>query len=742
MGWKTIKNDVFIEVTRDYKEGSNERVYTRDLDSNQILDRRPVFRVGSRNLKYYVLNFEKVYDYNGLSKELKSLDNSITLNLSISYNFQFQKDPSNELLNLFFKLRGSQKQLNFLSDWIDEFSAGQPSFVIKYFERKEELLQYLTNKAQRLGLKLEIVIQEDKKNEVGYLQVSGQVVVRVKDYYGKIPLNYEIDLDIEPSKKSKATLALAAKDGLKDKIERCIKRTVQNEKNLSLHSMSFETSSTVRELVELALVELLKEDGLLLSFCTLEIDLKKPKTRVQLNLKVDCITRNKHTISVDHALILTLMDYGVFLSSGVKDIEKWAKEELERVTQDYTFERNFTDLIINFDDELIKNKMREETQAIGFEIKQLILIPNLEKIIPNYVSFDTADYEFSLKMNDMKVKLNIIFNARIKDLSKISILISPKSNAHTIVKRIKDFVVNEVSLFMHDIEPDDFYKYFDRPNEVGDIPIAEQLKNKVQQKTQNQFGLEVSDIICKSPDTELIRSFNKLIGHSTVLEIKNKTETIDFKIPFDVINVDRNGWFIFKAKISALNGASVLDLLKNIKDRMEKFVVYRIENKLSHDFSRVKSSEFIKAFLVTLIKGVEVIREDFGLTIKLSESWVRGASQSELAFIERMKIQREYEKQLELEQAKYHNEIMKAKYEGELRRAKAIMNAKNSNADDLLDDPDEVNQAYDEVLKKLPDPTDLREDIENMNSQGGIGESNSSEKSQSTKKKKTKNKKS
>jgi len=691
------------EVDATYKPLIEENIFYEDAKTKQLFYKKPFSFAKARDWKYYAVNLEKTYEYVGFQKQLQSLDRSLETTLIINLKYQFSQN-----LNLDFLRKALAKGANdtiiienYLNGWIEEFDSSTSNFINKFYTLESKFIDHIIKEAKAIGIRIELTTKLKGDDIEELSTVEGKVLVRSKDYFGKTKLKYSVDFEIINAEKSKALQALSKANHVQKSIERNIKATIVS-KDITLSDLHFETNTKVRNTLENELTPVLNKDGLKLTFLNIETETdKKPLIKKEIKYSIESTTKDNHSVVIDHVLRFTLEDLGKYYSSGIKDIELWVKDRLKGYTQDYIFQQEFTDLVIGFDDTTIKTKIEDAAKKVGYQIKQLVVLPDLQKIIPKHIDFEIGeDYEFSTKLDELKVKLNIIISGNIKDVSKIAWLIGPNTTSEFVLQKIKGAVLKEMRQYMHTINPEDFYMRFNvGTNEYGK-PIAEELQEKIRAKLKGTFGILDADVICKQLGTDLQKQLQSLRGVTYPIHIESKSGEIKFKYLFYVNDVDSEGWTAFKVKCDGLRGRDAKELLKDIANRVKIYAESRLDE-FSYDYRSVKSIDFQGRLAGFVVEGIRETKQEFGLSITLSKSIERLANSLEI----------ELRNQKEQQQAN-DNKIMKKLEEQRIKKTDALLEQELKHfGDKYIDDEKGIEEELDELKKGVMPRRNLEDDI-------------------------------
>jgi hypothetical protein len=658
MAFRLIPQDILIkEVGKEYTLLSREKKFYLDNTSGEVFEKRPFGFSITRDWKYFVVDLERIYSYKGLLKKVEELDDSIFIQLTVNYKLKLLPEINTRFLQDLIASEKSHLSLmnTLISDWIDEYTNNHSGFMKNFVSTKHGLEDFLAAKAFSKGIALEVVVGL-KKDSGDFHNIQGEVPIRVLDYAGKVNLGFNIDLEVSEINQVKGVFTLSASQNLKRKIGKYIRNILKKHVDLNLHTLCFETNTTVRKIVESKLSELLSADGLSPLFLDLTVEVgDMPPQREQYEYTIEGVNNNSYKIKVNHILRLTLIDLGKYFSSGVKNLDSWLESELKRFTQDYIFEKEFTELVVNFDEKEIKENMKKEVEKIGFEVKQLTTVPDLQKILPKYIEFEIGDqHQFPTK-RELNVKINVFVSGKVMNISRLQGLLSPKTTAETLQKKMKEAVLGVAKRFIRALEPEDFYMRFEITSD-GAESESEKLESLIKEKLREDFGVETTEVTCKVLETDLIKVYNALLGDTYLINVESRSGEIVYDIPFDVVGVSEEGWHVFKAKSNALKKEP-----KSILQQIAKRMKYYIEMRLS-DYWEYKllnnNEEAMTEILTHLSNGLKRMRKEFGLKIVCSEAWNSKRSPRELAI--RKESQMKREKESEIKEMIYNKKVKDA----------------------------------------------------------------------------------
>ena len=685
MGFRIVQKTPFIKkVNHDYVPESQEVLFYRDNHSGVIFRRKR--RFGSSTARDpYAVNVEKIHEQRGFQKTIEDLDGSKVVPLLINCKFQFTADLDLELVRKLITAQQEDRNLleEFLFQWIEEYINDTPDFIRNFIKKRTALSSYLEDRASVLGVKLEVVIK--LKNDPGdHHTITGEMDIRAGDYSGKVRLAYNVDLELISGFRIQAVMALSNAHYLEGKIKKGIRDAINKIEKIKMQALVYSTHAVLLGSVENKLKEVLKDEGFLPVFVDLQVDTGDlPSEYEQINYPVTCVTKNGHEVLIDHKLILHLVDLGKYFAAEVGDLREWIEQELLRTTQVDIFEKDFTSLMVNFNDSKIKSQMKSAVEAIGYEIKQLITIPDLQKIIPKSVEIEIGEgIEFATKRDEHKVKLGVVITGQINDVSKLTWLLSPNLRAQTIIEKTRDAVINVIRQFMHSLEPEKFYMGFDLADNEHKVSPSDRLISAIEEKLKSDFGIIRPDIICKRLETNLIKKITDLHGRSYQVKIALESMDLRYEIPVEVSHVDTLGWSTFKAKCDGLRNKDPIELLKEISVRVKHMVEPFLKDWLSEKEKPVHQ-EFREKMNELLGVASKAICREFGLVVIFSNAWICEPDSKEILKAEKIKAALDTDKK-----------ILKRLEDARLERAKAIINQHTNSSGVYIEDEKELEDKF------------------------------------------------
>jgi hypothetical protein len=686
---------LFKEVTSSTVPHSTEKLFYVNKNTGKIYERKPIFF--QNDLTYYIVNSDEEFSYRGLKKEISELDNSYIVNVIINYKIKIKNNPSIDLVRLLMSENSIEKVLNNkILRWVNDFASNEPTFIKRFFSLQKQFIKYIEDQSTKLGISIELAISLDERETISKpINFSGNLSLRVYDYFGQVPLSYNLELEAILEKQDDARVSLFNKNVLKEGIENAIKTAIQSNEKINLHFLYYKLQNEIRETIFRKLETYLDKFGFKPAFINMDIQLQNlPPQREQLEYSIKCVIKGKYDVTVNHNLILNLKNLGTYFSSNVMNLNDSVKQELERITQDYLFDQEFTSLATQFDSQLIKDEMSKEMDKIGYEVKQLITVPKLEGIIPDYFSFEVGkDCEFATQQDDVRVKLNIIVSGKIKDVDVLKKYLNPSVTSENIIEKMKDAVVNTTRHFLHGIDPERFYMRFDYSGESKELPLSELLKSKLIEMLSNEFGGDTLEIIPKQMETDLVIQLKKIRGVSYSFVFQNFSRFIIFECTFNVVGVAKDGWYLFKAKCDANVGKDDQQLLQEISQTMKNYIEMHLDTFSAYDFKIIKDIGFMKQIYELLHSSISVVQTEYGLIVQVSQGLKRLPSPLEKKLQEKQEVYDDTRK-LEIDNEIKKLEIIKT---SEREKIKLLLDKEKT----ILQNEDLDEQEISDQLQKL-----------------------------------------
>jgi len=321
------------------------------------------------------------------------------------------------------------------------------------------------------------------------------------------------------------------------------------------------------------------------------------ETFINLSQQVMAKTRDGQNVEIDHTLALTLEDPIKFKLSGKKDFRSWLRSRLEQHTLNAVIEKSYAEVIINMQDSIIRDPMKQDCRAVGYNLKQLITVPGLDK---ERFYFETANdknpanTEFVTKDSRLKIPVNMVVEGRL-DLhdKRTSKHIVP---GFDIIASLRSSVISHARAFINTQYPEDCF---------SDNAFDEKLAKEIRTQLMNEYGFRELGLIVKYLENEMSERLRKLMERPFKAELRADWSEKKYFLWFKVEGVVKDGWFAFQST----NYKSTEEELADIS----KLVSSWIENDILRSTDNIKGELIVGSF--NQVK--KRVALEFGLAIRL-----------------------------------------------------------------------------------------------------------------------------
>jgi hypothetical protein len=625
-----------IDCSKPPDISHSEKLVIIDAKTGDVLPKKPL--ISFRELRCYVVSTQQYATCEILDCQIRDI---ATLKRALSFNITYQAScksgKEQDIVKALFKGGHPHEVLEqFFKQYLQDFAQQKNNgdhFIDDYFcSWKEKAEEHLNKRAnQEINyLILELRLSLTDADKIKPLQINSEFFpVRVKDYGEELRLkikeamlqvNEDNKINIVANNNRSSELQL-----LQEQIGAFLRE------NVTLHEFCYQLESFLRDKLIVHLNdEVLLKNGRKISSLYLEscdTAALRPEESSLFKYKIECTIKDCPTpIGVEHEVLMKLDDLGKYRAAKINDLETWFKEKVKTITQTTLLEQRYADLILDFDSneaqiELdIKNAVEQKANSIGYAVKHLFVIPNLDPIIikRDGISFEETN-EFVTYDARVRVKLSIVVNAEINCLENLKIYLNPKTN---LSEEIKKVVTEQARLIIHKIEPERFYMRFwpspDNPNEVS---VEQELREGISAKLTDVFQLENITITPK-PDSKddplaerlhtLQEGFHDFTVETFPLREAGHEESVIFDGKFKIWAVDQFGWYTFQLhnyqskvkEIADIRSVLEQDIKANMETVPSQFIRYR-DQKTKNEIHKIFNS------------SVEKITAQFGLVVEI-----------------------------------------------------------------------------------------------------------------------------
>ena len=519
-----------------------------------------------------------------------------------------------------------------IRQWVDEFIGGRRGdFIHRYFELKSDLLSKLIARARdEMGLDLQMRVSLDgETRSFSVLEFTvDPLLVRVKDYHEPQHLKINCQLEIDPDTKIYANVYRRRAGELKDAIGPQARSFFEH--NVTLEQFYDDLNHPdVIEPFKKVLNERLRLEGRRVGFFHLSStssDSALKQFEFELDVKVK-LQEFPEQITISNHARMKRRNIAVYKAKGSRKLNEWLTEQLSQIIPDVLFYEKYIDLLIDFHREdteegngstlkrTIRNRLSNEAQKIGYELKYLTTIPNVKPL--TWLDFFTITVEgkFETNISNFFVKLSIPITVRLQTLEDEKVR-SRLNRLEDIPELMRKKAHTVVSQFLHTVDPERFYTTFLFPNPEkypNKQAIEQEIIDRITEVLEQSFAAEIASIVPKIVDTEPIIRWRELQEKVCDFDFEvtplRGGEPIKFKGKFQVEHIAENGWYKFesrKATIDDIRKYLEADLCAKLKTASKEELLF-------------KGNRHLQALHDEIDKfAVKAIEEVYGIVIKLT----------------------------------------------------------------------------------------------------------------------------
>jgi len=266
-------------------------------------------------------------------------------------------------------------------------------------------------------------------------------------------------------------------------------------------------------------------------------------------------------VVINNKLLLSRRSLALYNANGAPQLDKWVEERLNRIIPDVLFDAKYIDLLLKFDSFKVKieTRLREAAAVIGYEVKQLISIPDLPPLKWLDPFLVKVEEDFETRQPRSYVKLSIVATIRFKTLAEKKIR-DYLNRRQDVQKLMRDDIFQLTSQYLHGIEPEHFYTYFyfkDDPKGPDDKTVEMTLHDGIKEMLEKKYGAEVIEVIPKMDETYVIINLmilrEKPCNFSVSVTPSDGGAPITFRGKFSVEGVNPGSWHVFLSRRFAVD---------------------------------------------------------------------------------------------------------------------------------------------------------------------------------------------
>ncbi len=225
-------------------------------------------------------------------------------------------------------------------------------------------------------------------------------------------------------------------------------------------------------------------------------------------------------ILVKNKIKMTLQNRRRYMEKQGPSLAVWLDESLQNIFRDVLFEVNYSDFVINFKeyDRMVQDKVREESQSIGYKLDRLVIEPQLEyeEILQ---PIRVTNFLIPVQVYDCDLALNLILHldTEINETLKRQAILSRMDESQLkeqIQTHVQKYVSETVSL-------EQFYYELKATVQSG---LFNELTSIVQKAGRAIKSLKIDfqdePALAKHHETTIEHSFEEMVGDQFKGKIK------------------------------------------------------------------------------------------------------------------------------------------------------------------------------------------------------------------------------
>jgi hypothetical protein len=403
-------------------------------------------------------------------------------------------------------------------------------------------------------------------------------------------------------------------------------------------------------------------------------------------------------------MVMNLIDARRFRMAQISNLDKWLKEQLDRIVQNILIEKTFAQLLQKFDENEIQKRLSEEVYHIGYAVKQLISVPDIEMIqLKDGFTFNTEDGNspetpslYNTRDRRLPVSLDATVKGKISSFDgNISDHLKPQVN---LVSVMRTQVIETIRHFIQGITPERFYLHFSSKYK-GEIAFEVELEQKVALLLEQNFNVKNLSVIISPLDTLLTKRFHGLESKFGKFECQSMSERVKYDVKFSVRNVHPDGWYTFKSKKYDDTPEGTEDELREIGKTLKSYMEATLNSITNIDLMVRRDNRFDTLMEELFRRAAEKVTLTLGLVV-------------ECISLDRCKVDEDdfYNRMLE----EKGRQFMEQEYERILTQAKDMLETRSGDALSMLNKHEKENILPSESKKSKPEGI-TKQNTENEN---------------------------
>lgn len=569
------------------------------------------------NLQKYAVSNEQVATCRGTSYRL---NNAITL--EVSFEASVPTGNEKKVVESLYKGATLEEALNNnVRNWTTDYVRSNEDQML---DLRRDLEKYIADTSLRtIGMHLKVEVKYKGNVEPITIKSDGGFAVRVTDYDQQVFVRFETELLV--SDKTTALLNSKRNEELQKEFTDTIREYFY--KDVNLHQYCFELDKNTKDTIWSLFDKISKPIGRNVGFLSLTADsvstlLPSPNiSTFEHQVQAD-IKGYQSKITVKNKTLFELSNIGKFKASKTTNLENWFRKTITDIVRDTLFDLTYKELLLNRNqyEEQIRVQICDKADAIGYQIKQHIVIPDLIelKLVTEGVK---ADFSESFVTSDSRVsiKLQVYVRGRFEEAALQELderYMAPTANIN---KAIEDAIKDRIEEYVHGRDPEQMYMKFE-DFEDGKNSVRTRIEGLIKKVLVEEFKVASNNLTVslKQKDNELTQKASSLSFATRQFSLNFKPmaargQEIKFDVRFKISGVTPEGWGIFQK-----------NLKKTVEDELKE-----IESVLSEHLKDILSSIPFDYLISTDVKDKNDLKrgldqrvfqatsKEFGLFIEL-----------------------------------------------------------------------------------------------------------------------------
>jgi hypothetical protein len=436
--------------------------------------------------------------------------------------------------------------------------------------------------------------------------------VRVKDYDEEQEMALRVSMEVDPENQAAAVLHFPDNDKLRDRVTKEVGSHIRQGVTLQEFCTQLSTGAA-RDRLAGHLDAVLASAGRRVGALVLQA---RAPEGVQFSLPAEVpvvcrVHEFPQDIVINNKVLLMLNDLARYRRAGSLPLEEWLQKKLNEAIPQLLFDTRYIDLLINFQpvEDRIKEALRDEAAAIGYEIKQFVTVPDLEPIQLRNNFEIRIEEGFETALRGVDVKLQVVVTARIPRLEAIEDLLNRRQDVR---RMMADSLNAALRQTLHEMDPERIYMRFNH-SDRGERPVQDELKDLLGARLKSEFHAEIIGIAIKMAETKLIERFRRLQERICSFAVQVTSyhggPAVVFLGDFRVLDVHPQGWHTFQLHDFGLDHIQE-QLQKHLLSELQPLYSQRLRYREKVDHNEVKA-DLTKA-------ATEYVADEFGLTIQIT----------------------------------------------------------------------------------------------------------------------------